>query len=152
MRVAFKTTLWMSSRQERAARPRDLLVTLFLALLLGCASMGQQAEEEEETEPPTLERLRPDSVFVAPGSVVAVTLIGSGFEHGSTGANTVHFGRNAIRGVSANYDGTRITFVVPDAIDSGGEAPPVRVITGSYPVQVETTFGKSNVLMLRVVR
>jgi hypothetical protein len=48
--------------------------------------------------------------------------------------------------------GTRITFVVPDAIESGGEAPPVRVITGSYPVQVETSLGKSNVLMLRVFR
>jgi hypothetical protein len=54
--------------------------------------------------------------------------------------------------VSANRGGTRITFVVPDAIESGGEAPPVRVITGSYPVQVETSLGKSNVLMLRVFR
>ena len=117
-------------------------------LLVGCASVGKQSDDEV----PTLERLSPDSVFVAPGSVVAVTLIGAGFERGSSGNNTVHFGGSVLRGVSANYDGTRITFVVPDAIDSGGEAPPVRVITGSYPVHVETTLGKSNVLMLRVVR
>ena len=105
-----------------------------------------------DEDAPALDRISPDSVFVAPGSVVAVTLIGSGFEVGSTANNIVHFGPSAIRGVSANYDGTRIAFVVPDAMESGGEAPPARVITGSYPVQVETKFGKSNVLMLRVVR
>jgi hypothetical protein len=121
---------------------------LAVAALLGCAS----ARYQEDEDPPELERLNPDSVFVAPGSVVAVSLIGSGFQPGSAGENTVHFGRGVTRGVSANYDGTRIAFVVPDAIDSGGEAPPVRVITGSYPVQVETKFGKSNVLMLRVFR
>jgi hypothetical protein len=127
---------------------RHFIITLGVALLFGCASVGRQSEDD----PPTLVRLSPDSVFVAPGSVVAVTIIGSGFEHDSTGANTIRFGQGTIRGVSANRGGTRITFVVPDAIDSGGESPPVRVITGSYPVQVETSFGKSNVLMLRVFR
>lgn len=126
----------------------DIGVVILATLLLGCASARNQQDED----PPALERLSPDSVFVAPGSVVAVSLIGSGFQPGSAGENTVHFGRGVTRGVSSNYDGTRMAFVVPDAIDSGGEAPPVRVITGSYPVQVETKFGKSNVLMLRVFR
>jgi hypothetical protein len=126
----------------------DIMKFVVAILLVGCATVAKQSDDEA----PTLERLSPDSVFVAPGSVVAVTLIGSGFEQGSAGKNIVHFGASVMRGVSANYDGTRIAFVVPDAIDAGGEAPPMRVITGSYPVQVETTFGKSNVLMLRVVR
>jgi len=126
---------------------RESITALVVALLLGCAPVGKQSDDS-----PTLVRLSPDSVFVAPGSVVAVTIIGSGFEDDSTGGNTVHFGRAAIRSVSANRGGTRITFVVPDAIESGSEAPPVRVITGSYPVQVETSLGKSNVLMLRVFR
>lgn len=136
------------ARRRSLDIPSLVLKTLVVAVLVSCASVGKQSDDEA----PELERLSPDSVFVAPGSVVAVTLIGSGFQRGAAGDNTVHFGRSAIRGVSANYDGTRIAFVVPDAIDSGGEAPPVRVITGSYPVQVETPFGKSNVLMLRVFR
>lgn len=122
---------------------------LGMAAMLGCGAARHQSAGEEA---PRLVRLSPDSIFVAPGSVVAVTLIGSGFQHGSSSDNTVRFGQSVMRGVSANYDGSRVTFVVPDAIDSGGEGPPVRVITGSYPVQVETVFGKSNVLMLRVFR
>lgn len=126
---------------------RTAMGTLGVALLLACASARTQSGDA-----PMLERLSPDSVRVPPGSVVEVTLIGSGFRRGPKGENTVRFGASAMRGVRANDDGTRIVFVVPDAIDSGGEAPPVRLITGSYPVQVETSSGTSNTLMLRVFR
>ena len=116
-------------------------------LLAACAGARGRTDEL-----PMLATMRPDSVVVAPGSVVEVTVTGSGFRQGSPGENTVWFGSSMLRGVTSSDEGRRITFVVPDAMDSGGEAPPARVITGTYPVQVETATGKSNVLMLRVFR
>ena len=133
----------MSARRlARAAR----LVALVPALA-GCAAARAGTDRA-----PTLDVIRPDSVLVAPGSVVEVTLVGAGFRAGSPGANTVWFGTTAVRSVAASDDGRRITFVVPDAIESGGEAPPLRLVAGSYPVQVETSAGMSNALVLRVFR
>lgn len=132
----------------RAAATRYACATVAIPLLLlACAAASRQTDG-----PPVLERLLPDSVFVAPGSVVEVTLIGSGFHDGVPGGNTVMFGMSTMRHVPASTDGRRITFVVPDAIESGGEAPPSLLLTGTYPVQVETPMGRSNILMLRVFR
>ena len=131
----------------RAAAPRSACAAVVIPLLLACAAANRQTEG-----PPALERLLPDSVFVAPGSVVEVTLIGSGFHDGVPGENTVMFGISTMRHVPASTDGRRITFVVPDAIESGGEAPPSLLLAGTYPVQVETPMGRSNILMLRVFR
>ena len=116
-------------------------------LLAACAGARGRTDEL-----PMLSTMRPDSVVVSPGSVVEVTVTGSGFRQGSPGENTVWFGSSMLRGVTSSDEGRRITFVVPDAMDSGGEAPSARLITGTYPVQVETATGKSNVLMLRVFR
>ncbi|MEP6730647.1 MAG: hypothetical protein ABJE10_08410 [bacterium] len=127
---------------------RTLSRVAVVFLVLACA-----AHTHSDTDrAPVIERLSPDSVIVAPGSVIEITVIGSGFHRGAESGNTVRFAQSTLRGVRANADGTRIVFVVPDALDSGGEAPPSRVITGSYPVQVETASGKSNVLMLKVYR
>ena len=118
------------------------MAALATALMLGCASARSGSA-------PVLDGMAPDSVMVAPGSAVEITLSGSGF--GREG-NVVRFGNAVLRGIVATDDGRRITFVVPDAIESGGEAPLSRVITGTYPVRVETSQGTSNVLMLRVFR
>ena len=130
-----------------AGTTRRTCASIAILALLACASAARQPDRA-----PVLERLIPDSVFVAPGSVVEVTVVGSGFHDGADGENTVMFGPSTMRHVTATNDGRRITFVVPDAIESGGEAPPSRLLTGTYPVQIETAMGKSNVLMLRVVR
>ena len=122
-------------------------IMALVPLLAACAGTRGRTDEL-----PVLAMMRPDSVVVAPGSVVEVTVTGSGFRQGSPGENTVWFGSSMLRGVTSSDEGRRITFVVPDAMDSGGEAPPARLITGTYPVQVETATGKSNVLMLRVFR
>lgn len=119
----------------------------FVPLFAGCAAARARTEDI-----PVLDAMRPDSVLVAPGSVVAVTIVGSGFRRGTPGENTVWFGSTAMRGVESSEDGHRITFVVPDAMESGGEAAPARLMAGSYPVQVETAMGRSNVLMLKVSR
>ena len=132
-------------RARHVARAAQLMA--LVPWLAGCA--GARARTDQR---PLLEGMRPDSVLVAPGSVVAVTLTGSGFRQGSPGENTVWFGTSMMRGVTSSDEGRHITFVVPDAIESGGGAQPAQLVTGSYPVQVETAAGKSNVLMLRVFR
>jgi hypothetical protein len=126
---------------------RAIQATALVPLLAGCALVRTRSDH-----PPVLDTLRPDSVLVAPGRVVEVTLVGSGFLRATPGENTVLFGSTVLRGVASSDHGRRITFVVPDAMESGGEAPPARLISGSYPVQVETVLGKSNVLMLKVFR
>ena len=122
-------------------------LVISVPLLAACAAANARHDDL-----PVLETMRPDSVLIASGSVVEITLTGSGFRQGTPGENTVWFGSSAMRSVMSSHDGRRITFVVPDAMESGGEAPPARVMPGSYPVQVETATGKSNVLMLKVSR
>lgn len=120
---------------------------ILVPLLAACAAANARHDDL-----PVLDTMRPDSVLIASGGVVEVTLTGSGFRQGTPGENTVWFGSSAMRSVRSSNDGRRITFVVPEAMESGGEAPPARLIPGSYPVQVETATGKSNVLMLKVSR
>ena len=122
-------------------------LVISVPLLAACAAANARHDDR-----PVLDTMRPDSVLIASGSVVEITLTGSGFRQGAPGENTVWFGSSAMRSVMSSHDGRRITFVVPDAMESGGEAPPARVMPGSYPVQVETATGKSNVLMLKVSR
>src|SRR5882672_10185903 len=100
---------------------------------------------------PVIDSVRPDSVIV-PYGVVVVTLHGSGFIPGQPGKNTVHFDNAALTSIQGSSDGRRIAFVIPELINSGGEAPPMRLQAGSYAVRVETTSGISNVVTIRVYR
>jgi hypothetical protein len=104
------------------------------------------------TGPPVIQSAHPDSVFVPRGSVVEVTLSGTGFVPGKPGQNTVHFNSTALRQVPADSDGRHIVFVIPDMISQGGEAPPSALPAGRYSISVETTSGKSNVVTIRVYR
>jgi hypothetical protein len=101
---------------------------------------------------PVIDSARPDSVIVPYGGVVEVTLHGSGFIPGQPGKNTVHFDNAALKSIQGSSDGRRIAFVIPELIDSGGEAPPMRLQAGNYAVRVETTSGISNVVTIRVYR
>lgn len=123
------------------------VLLLMLATVAGCARM-----QPGEDAAPVLSALTPDSVLVRPGAVIELTLAGSGFRPGTPGGNTVHLGGSVMRQVRANDEGTRIVVAIPDAIDSGGEAPPVPLVAGGYEVQVETSQGRSNALTLRVFR
>jgi hypothetical protein len=101
---------------------------------------------------PVIDSVRPDSVIVPYGGVVEVTLHGSGFIPGQPGKNTVHFDNAALKSIKGSSDGRRIAFVIPDLLDSGGGAPPIRLQAGRYAVRVETTSGISNVVTIRVYR
>ena len=145
-------------RDERG--DRMLASTIGCVMLLGMAqctpaqtrstpvrSVGDAAQTV-----PVIDSVRPDSVIVPYGSVVEVTLHGSGFIPGQPGKNTVHFDNAALKSIQGSSDGRRIAFVIPELINSGGEAPPMRLQAGSYAVRVETTSGISNVVTIRVYR
>lgn len=99
-----------------------------------------------------LDTIRPDSVVVASGAVVVVSLRGHGFAPGTPGQNTVMFGAHAIRNVPANDEGTEIRLVIPESLPSGGEAPPVAIDAGPYVIRVRTSTGESNAATVRVFR
>lgn len=145
----------------RSDRGDRMLVSAFgCVMLLGMAqctpaqsrstpihSVGEAAQAV-----PVIDSVRPDSVIVPYGGVVEVTLHGSGFIPGQPGKNTVHFDNAALKSIQGSSDGRRIAFVIPELINSGGEAPPIRLQAGSYAVSVETTSGISNVVTVRVYR
>jgi len=101
---------------------------------------------------PTIESLRPDSVYVAPGAVVEIVVQGRGFVPGTPGRNTVRFGSVKLTDVPASDDGRVIRVVVPDRVPSGGDAAPLPLETGRYDIRVETSAGTSNTMVVRVFR
>lgn len=101
---------------------------------------------------PAIDSIRPDSVDVPYGGAVEVTIYGKGFAAGQPGRNTVHFGPAKLGAIRASDDGGRIAFTIPDQIDTGGEAPPSRLHSGSYDIGVETVAGLSNLVSIRVYR
>jgi hypothetical protein len=96
--------------------------------------------------------VQPDSVSVPSGAVVEVVIRGHGFVPGKPGRNTVQFGAVTVPDVPANDDGTEIRFVVPGVVPSGGEAAPLPLEAGSYPIRIQTTNGSSNAVIVRVFR
>jgi len=134
-----------------------LLAMLTIVAVVRCAApQSRQAQvhasSDVSSSTPVIDSARPDSVLLPYGGVVEVTLHGKGFVPGKPGKNTVHFDGTALRQVAASTDGNRLVFVVPDVINSGGEAPPMRLQSGDYPVSIETISGTSNAVTVRVYR
>lgn len=124
------------------------------ALTLG-ASFGagcvHRAPATSNAGPPVLARIVPDSVALVAGDVTEVELRGSGFDPArQEPSNTVWIGRLQLTSVRANADGTSIRFALPDAVPSGGEAPPRAWSNGRYPVVVRTPRGTSDTVYLRI--
>ncbi|HEY6827489.1 MAG TPA: hypothetical protein VI259_11580 [Gemmatimonadaceae bacterium] len=128
--------------------PRRAASLLSLAFLAGGCGLFHHANAAS----PTIDSLRPDSVFVAPGAVVEIVVQGHGFAPGTPGRNTVRFGAARLTNVPASDDGRVIRVVVPDRVPSGGEAAPLPLETGRYDIRVETPAGTSNAMVVRVFR
>ena len=128
--------------------PRRAASLLPLAFLAGGCGLFHHANAAS----PTIDSLRPDSVFVAPGAVVEIVVQGHGFAPGTPGRNTVRFGAARLTNVPASDDGRVIRVVVPDRVPSGGEAAPLPLETGRYDIRVETPAGTSNAMVVRVFR
>jgi hypothetical protein len=119
-----------------------------LAFVAGACGLFHHAGDGS----PTIESLRPDSVFVAPGAVVEIVVQGRGFVPGTPGRNTVRFGTVKLTNVPASDDGRVIRVVVPEHVPSGGDAAPLPLESGRYDIRVETSSGTSNAMVVRVFR
>jgi hypothetical protein len=99
---------------------------------------------------PMLEQLTPDRGDVSRGAVVEVLVKGQGFDS----LNTVLFGAVTLRQVR-RISPTTLRFTVPldDQQRVGrGEAPPLALSAGVYPVRVATARGTSNTLSFTLER
>jgi hypothetical protein len=123
-----------------------VVTAIVVALSIGCSVFRHRSSV------PRIERVQPDSVSMPSGAVVEVVIRGSGFVPGKPGRNTVQFGTVTVSDVPANDDGTEIRFVVPAVVPSGGEAAPLPLESGSYPIRIQTTSGSSNAVIVRIVR
>ena len=130
----------------RASRIRRLLIACVVVPAIGCSAFRHR------TSIPLIEHVQPDSVLFPPGAVIEVVIRGRGFVPGSPGRNTVQFGTVTVPNVPANDDGTEIRFAVPSVVPSGGEAAPLPLESGSYPIRIQTTNGSSNAVIVRVFR
>ncbi len=127
---------------------RRAALLLSLAVVAGGCGLFHRAHAAS----PTIEALRPDSVFVGPGAVVEIVVQGRDFAPGTPGRNTVRFGTVKLTNVPASDDGRVIRVVVPDRVPSGGEAAPLPLETGRYDIRIETSAGTSNAMVVRVFR
>ncbi len=98
---------------------------------------------------PSLTSLSPNRADVSQGQVVDVTVNGAGFDS----LNSVSFGDLELRQVP-RLSASTLRFTVPldDVQRPGrGEAPPARLVGGTYSVRVRTSHGTSNVLPFTLV-
>ena len=133
-------------KRKRNQRGRALLFSTVTVIAVSCSAFHHRSSL------PEIERIQPDSVLVPSGAVIELTIRGHGFLPGIPGRNTVQFGNASITNVPANDDGTQIRFVVPTSMPSGGEAAPLPLESGSYPIRIQTTTGSSNAVIVRVFR
>lgn len=132
-----------------SGRSRVVSVALMGAAFGACASGGKPADTTSTR--PRLTALAPDTVSLIPGNVTEVDLRGSGFDSNRIAPqNTVRIGALVLRAVPSTANGTRIRVAIPDAVPSGGEAPPAPWSTGRYPVSVSTPGGTSDTILLSI--
>jgi hypothetical protein len=123
----------------------SLLLALGGAACAPAARPGDAAKVPVANARPRLSRIVPDSVRLVPGNVTEIELQGM---HLDAVANTVMIGALELRQVRSAMKGTRIIVAIPDAVPSGGEAPPTEWMGGRYPVSIRTAAGTSDTLML----
>jgi hypothetical protein len=129
---------------------RATLVAFAPIVLAACRY--RHADSNAVSTTPRLDVVRPDSVSMPRGTIIEVVLVGKGFAPGTPGANTIEFAGMSIGNVPATATGDTIRFVIPESVTRGGEAPPIALETGTYPLRVTTAAGTSNALTIRVYR
>lgn len=120
----------------------------FAVGLVGCAPSSRSGDiaKQATTAPrPRLTRVLPDSVRLINGNVIEIELYGANLDATS---NTVIIGAAVLTQVRSSASGTRITIAIPDAVPSGGEAPPTPWMSGRYPLSIRTAAGTSDTLTL----
>lgn len=134
-----------------AVRTAVLTVLFGATQMAACASArraGAPAEAAQDARP-RINRLEPAAVRLIRGNVTEFEIRGSGFDTSRVSpGNTVRIGPVVLTDVPSSANGTLIRVAVPDAVPSGGEAPPSPWIGGRYPVSVRTNAGTSDTLFL----
>jgi hypothetical protein len=124
--------------------------------IVGLASLASFAcagrARTEASAAPRIDAVHPDTVDARSGAVIEVVITGRGFAPGRPGANTLEVAGARITAVPANDNGTELRFVVPDVASSSSEAPPQRILSGTYSLRVITAAGTSNAARITVLR
>ena len=134
-----------------AARTMVLTALFGATQMAACASARRAATPAQAAQAarPRISRLEPGSVRLIRGNVTEFDIRGSGFDTSRTSpGNTVRIGQVVLTSVPSSANGTLIRVAVPDAVPSGGEAPPSPWMGGRYPVSVQTRAGTSDTLFL----
>lgn len=120
-----------------------------LTALSACRRAAQQAAARElPTGTVTVTHVSPAEVNFRDGIPVELLIVGAGFD--PTG-NTVSLGPITLTTIPSEARGTRIRFMVPDRVPSGGGAAPLLWEQGVYSLTVQTRLGTSAPVPVRVV-
>ncbi len=101
--------------------------------------------------------MRPDTIALGRGEVPTLTLTGTGFVPGPSGAfavgeNAVHVGRATFDRLAADSSGTVLRFALTLSYnDTTAKGRPSSFSPGQYPVSVVTPRGTSNSLTLTMI-
>lgn len=134
-----------------AARAMVLAVAFGVTPVVACAPARRASTPAQAATDgrPRISRLEPGSVRLIRGNVTEFDIRGSGFDTSRTSpGNTVRIGQVVLTSVPSRENGTLIRVALPDAVPSGGEAPPSPWMGGRYPVSVQTRAGTSDTLFL----
>ena len=121
-----------------------LFFSAVLTTALGCGGVQAAGSGAEPDGRPVIASLSPSSGRAGEAYPIQVTIEGRGFAE--TG-NIVSFGDIPSQGLPSAAGGTLITFWVPKEMPSTGEAPPMVLSPGEYPVIVTTPRGTSESVM-----
>ncbi len=92
------------------------------------------------TTAPIILAVSPDTLIMRDGALAVLTLQGQGFVSDS---NTVSVGPVTVYGIRSTHGGTRLTFILPDRVASGGGASPVLWTSGVFDVAIINVRGRS---------
>ena len=131
--------------------PTHWSLVIGTTLSLGGCAMHRSAEHcpAVPASAPVLLALRPDSVALAAvlEERATVTLVGCAFGDGPV---HVSMGPARIGPLTPTDAGSRVQFVVPAAIPSRGEAPPMTRPAGTFDVVLTSDHGRSGARTLTV--
>ena len=116
--------------------------------VLACAGNAPPSPAPENDQP-VIDKITPTSGPAGIAYPIRLTIQG---RHFADSTNTVSFGSVQVVRATATDAGTRIVLYLPKERSSGGEAPPMVLEPGVYPITVSTRAGKSNAVLFTLTR
>lgn len=135
-------------RRRLHRRVRHGLILAVCASAAACAAAASGAGSSRGPAMPVIDAISPPSGLAGPAYPIEIVLTGSGFSE----VNVVRFGSVVIPGIPSTDGGTRIVFMAPKVGQAVGEAPPMVLQPGRYPVTVTTEAGTSRAIEFELTR